>query len=76
MKNTLRYTALATNVIAVASINHTEKGDLFDWAAYIGAVLGMNHEYEYKEVAKHGAKLSPIIAVAMFPDMDIKKYRT
>lgn len=46
-----------------------------DWAAYIGAVEGMNHELEWEKVAKEGNKLSKQIADAIFPELSKRLYR-
>jgi len=58
-----KYIALASRVLAVASIN-VEVGD---WCVYIDAVPGMNHDDEYEEVARKGAKLPERIAKLIFP---------
>lgn len=54
-----------------------EKEELFDWAAYIDAVPGINHDDEEAAVASRGEKLPRSIALAIFPYMyDEKgKYR-
>lgn len=44
--------ALDRKVMVVAVEGHAG-----DWAAYIGAVEGEDHEEEWKEVADHGSKL-------------------
>lgn len=46
-----------------------------DWAAYIGAVEGDNHELEWEKVARDGNKLNKQIAVAIFPELSKKPYR-
>ncbi len=61
----VRYAVLDTNVIAVAV-----QGEIGDWAAYIGAVEGENHEREYQKVADNGTKLSYKLARMLFPDFD------
>lgn len=49
------------------------KGDKNDWAAYIDAVQGHNHDKEIIEVALYGDKLPYEVAKCLFPDID-KKY--
>ena len=61
--NRLRYIALDPKVIVVAI-----EGSANDWAAYIGAVRGENHNLEYREVAEHGSKLPKDVAEVLFPD--------
>jgi hypothetical protein len=38
-----------------------------EWAAYIGAVKGENHEIELDEVARRGTKIPLWIAEKLFP---------
>jgi len=52
---------LDRKVLAVAI-----QGTGYDWAAYIGAVEGQNHEVEWQAVAKEGSKLPGRIALAIF----------
>ena len=59
----VRYIALDRKVLVVAV-----EGEVNDWAAYIGAVEGNNHEIEWLEVKEHGSKLSRTVAEAIFPD--------
>lgn len=59
------YKALSQHVIAVAVINT----DVRDWAAYIDAVPGYNHEEEYMLIVSYGNKLSRKIAEAIFPEI-------
>ncbi len=74
MKQNYKYIPLAMRVLAVAVINtHDEK--VFDWAAYIDAVPGQNHENEYLNVAENGSKTSKEIAEVLFPDLEIERYR-
>ena len=61
---------LSSKVIAVA-----QKGYRDDWAAYIDAVPGINHKEEILGVLEHGTKLDKKLAEALFPDLDIAKYR-
>jgi len=75
MTRKISYTALASRVIVVAVANY-DSDVLFDWTAYIDSVPGQNHELEYQEVARTGAKLSEHIAAVLFPHLDIDKYRT
>lgn len=54
--------SLDCRVLAVASLN----ADVGDWAAYIGAVAGVDHALEWREVKRHGSKLSREHAEAIF----------
>lgn len=56
--------ALAKRVLAVAVI-----GSVGDWAAYIDAVPGTNHDYEKYVVAREGEKLPYEIAILLFPQV-------
>jgi hypothetical protein len=56
------YVALAKHVLVVAVDD--ESGE---WAAYIDAVKGRNHETESEEVARTGTKLPKEIAEILFP---------
>jgi hypothetical protein len=58
---------LDRRVIAVA-----KEGYAGDWAAYIGAVAGENHEQEWQEVMKHGNKLRKEVAEVLFPNFASK----
>lgn len=64
------YYPLDMHVLAVAVA-----GDIGDWAAYVDAVEGENHDIEWQEVAKKGSKLSRKIASAIFPQFDPDRYR-
>ena len=57
------YRALDSKVIVVAS--QGGRGD--DWAAYIGAVEGKDHDEEWKSVMEEGTKLDRKIAEIIFP---------
>jgi len=57
------YKALNRDVLVVA-----KEGRIKDWAAYIGAVPGKNHDEEWKKVMEEGAKLDERIATILFPD--------
>jgi len=57
--------ALASRVLVVAVIND----DIKDWAAFIDAVPGKNHEQEKAEVARVGNKLPFEIAKLIFPQI-------
>lgn len=59
----IRYTALSSRVIAVAT-TRIERA----WAAYIDAVPGVNHAHEWKAVLKNGDKLPEKVAAVLFPD--------
>jgi len=52
------------------------KGAINDWAAYIGAVQGENHQLECKEVADNGTKLPREIAEILFPEFDELEWRS
>jgi len=59
------------NICVVASITKKPSGEMFDWAAYIGAAPGVHHEGEaLKATARYGAKLSEKDARYFFPDID------
>jgi len=67
IKNKLyRIVPLATRVLVVASVNTSVK----DWSAYIDAVPGENHENEWEEVARFGAKISQEMATLLFPELE------
>ena len=57
--------ALDHNVLCVAV-----EGSVKDWAAYVGAVEGNDHESEALGVAMNGSKLSYQIAKLLFPSVD------
>ena len=64
----LIYQALASQVIAVAVINHPRG----DWSAYIGAVPGKRHKDEWQEVVDQGSKLPRHVAEEIFkPSLDV-----
>ena len=62
--------ALDQRVIVVAVEGHAG-----DWAAYIGAVRGLCHDVEWKEVAEHGNKLAKELAEFLFPEFKDLQYR-
>lgn len=62
MAKLVSYIALDMQVIAVAV-----EGGVGDWAAYIGAVKGDNHEREWEDVGRHGTKLPQGVAELLFP---------
>lgn len=66
------YHALATKVMAFAIANVS----VGDWAAYIDAVTGKDHDKEFDELLekRRSAKLSYDIAKIIFPSYD-EKYR-
>lgn len=66
------YHALATKVIAFAVANVS----VGDWAAYIDAVPGKDHDKEFEQLLKkrRSTKLSHDIAKIIFPSYD-EKYR-
>lgn len=61
----IRKYALSKKVLAVAVINSSIK----DWAAYIDAVPGVNHDVEKHDVTKEGTKLPYEIAKLLFPQV-------
>ena len=78
-KQILRMHALAHRVLAVAVCNYEDsdaEGSLLrDWAVYIDAVKGFDHEAEKEAVAQMGDKQPREIAILLFPYLDIEKYR-
>ena len=67
--------ALAQKVLAVAVKNIDDDGKMFDWAVYIDAVPGINHQDEFMQVARLGCKQHKRIAALLFPNIDIERYR-
>ena len=61
---------LAIDVIVVAV-----EGEVEDWSAYIGAVAGQNHDYEWQKVRDYGSKLPKEIAELLFPDFKKLQWR-
>lgn len=57
------YTALATHVLAVASLNL----ECRQWKVYCDAVPGEMHESEWQAVAAHGCEVSEAMGKALFP---------
>lgn len=69
--NIASWRALSHNVLVVATLMQPN-----DWAAYIDAVPGDNHDKEKFKVAETGAKLSEELAEIIFPALAEKyKYR-
>lgn len=64
--------ALSMRVLVVAIVNKWDDG-FTDWAVYIDAVKGKNHNEEFEAVAKNGTKLDYRLAKILFPTLD-KKY--
>ena len=62
-KEDTSYIALDMRVIAVAVANIPPG----DWACYIGACPGNNHEKEWEEIRHHGSKLPREVAELLFP---------
>ncbi len=69
MNDKYEHRPLATRVLAVAVLSE------YDWAVYIDSVPGENHENEYMEVARVGAKQSKEVAQVLFPNYTIENYR-
>ena len=65
-----RYKVLDTKVIVVAV-----EGGIHDWACYIGAVQGINHDKEWQKVYTEGSKLPKAVALVLFPDFADLTYR-
>lgn len=65
-----KWRVLDNKVIAVAS-----QGWVGDWAAYIGAVEGRDHEGEWFLVMEYGTKLPQDIAEALFPEFKMLHWR-
>jgi len=63
MSKVIAIRVLDSKVIAVAV-----EGAVGDWAAYIGAVAGKNHETEVQEVAEKGSKLHRDLAKFLFKE--------
>ena len=70
MSKRIDYKALANRVLVVA-----KEGAIGDWACYIDAVAGNNHELEYKKVMNYGSKLPEKIANVLFPSFKRFNYR-
>lgn len=66
-------TPLAQRVLAVAVITEYE-GQCMEWAVYVDAVVGHNHEEEKYKVAEQGDKQSKDMAHLLFPEFDIMNY--
>ena len=67
MSTLLTMHALSGRVLVAAV-----KGDKDDWAAYIDAVAGFNHDKEIMDVALYGEKLNYELAKILFPKIDTK----
>lgn len=65
----IRRMALDHKVLAVARTRVEGK-----WAAYVGAVCGVNHDDEYEEVLKHGSKLPEHFARVLFTEFEELPY--
>jgi len=66
----IRYIALDSKVLVVA-----KEGGIGDWAAYIGAVPGLNHTFEWQRVRDNGTKLPQKVAEILFPDFKDLNWR-
>lgn len=66
----MRWVALACRVLAVAV-----EGEVGDWAAYVDAVEGEDHDREWQAVAKSGEKMSREVAELLFPDFKDLRWR-
>ena len=56
---------LSTRVLLVANVNHV----IGDFAVYIDAVKGINHEDEWEQIAKTGTKVDKELAIIYFTDL-------
>lgn len=63
MEKRVSIIALDSKVLVVAV-----EGTVLDWAAYIGAVQGEDHDSEWQQVRDHGSKLTKEIAEFLFPE--------
>ena len=63
--------ALHYDVLVVA----VQGGHGGDWAAYVKAVPGENHDREWEEVYHHGGKLPENVAKLLFPGFKDLEYR-
>jgi len=63
-KKHLKY-ALSRCVMAVASYDE----EVGDWAAYVDAIPGHDHDEEWKAILDHGMKLPKRIAEVIFPTL-------
>jgi len=66
----VEWKALDRRVLVVAV-----EGQVADWAAYIGAVPGQDHEKEWREVKDYGSKLPKEVAEVLFPNFRDLTYR-
>jgi len=66
----VEWKALDPHVLVVAI-----EGSVGDWAAYIGAVRGKNHEEEWRKVAEYGTKLPKSVAEILFPNFRSLRWR-
>lgn len=64
------YKALSRKVLAVVT-----EGAVQDYAVYIDAVEGKDHEVEAEQVARNGSKQSGRLAKVLFPFLKNKRYR-
>ena len=70
MNGQVEWKPLSAKVIVAA-----REGAVGDWAAYIGAVPGHNHEKEYEEVLANGEKLPQEVAEVLFPNFKRLRWR-
>jgi hypothetical protein len=71
MAERFKWKPLNTHVLVVAVIDE----EYNNFATYIGAVAGQNHDNEYLAVARSGSKLVEPIARAIFPSLADSEYR-
>jgi hypothetical protein len=71
MAERFKWKPLNTHVLVVAVIDD----EYNNFAAYIGAVPGQNHDNEYQAIARSGSKLVESIARAIFPSLSGIEYR-
>lgn len=68
--NIIGFVPLASRVLAVCVC-----GTAGDWAVYIDAVPGKDHQLEKEDVLLVGNKVKKELAFILFPLMDKKKFR-
>lgn len=64
--------------VAIVAVVNRWKGEIFDWAAYIGGSKrgARREEWAVEDVARSGCKLMRGDAEHFFPNLPIGRYRT
>jgi N-acetyl-anhydromuramyl-L-alanine amidase AmpD len=76
MKQEIIHKALSPRVLAVAVLNRTDDGSLFDWSIYIDSIPGKKHINEAQGVAQEGNKVcNPDLIRALYPEYPLEAYR-